>query len=175
MMDRRAALQWIGLGIAASRIGIAQEHAHALKAQPGNYKLQLFTPAEDRLIDHVAELIIPADDHSPGASAAGVSKFIDLVAANSPAKTQAGWKAGVAAMGNFLALSPADQKTTLDKLSAAEKNPSTAAERFFADMKKTAIFAYYTSQVGLIQELGYKGNAALAEFPACADKSRQSH
>ena len=174
-MDRRAALQWIGLGIAASRIAIAQEHVHALWAQPGNYKLQFFTPAEERLIDHIAELIIPADDRSRGASAAGVSKFIDLVAANSPAGTQAGWKAGVAAMGNFFSLSPADQKTTLDKLSAAENNPSTAAERFFADMKKTAIFAYYTSQVGLIQELGYKGNAALAEFPACADNRQQPH
>ena len=43
--------------------------------------------------DHVAEVIILADEHSPGARAAGVSKFIDLVAAHSPAGKQAAWKA----------------------------------------------------------------------------------
>ena len=48
-MDRRAALQLIGLGIASTRVGVAQEHLHALKAQPGAYKLQFFTAAEDRL------------------------------------------------------------------------------------------------------------------------------
>jgi gluconate 2-dehydrogenase subunit 3-like protein len=166
MMDRRAALQLIGLGVAATRAGIAQQHLHALQAQPEKYQLQFFTPAEDRLIDQIAEMILPADGHSPGASAARVSKFIDLVAANSPAGAQAAWKAGVAAMGNFLDRSPADRKATLDKLSAAQ-NPATPAERFFADMKRTTIFAYYTSRVGLIQELEYKGNSALAEFPAC--------
>jgi len=76
-------------------------------------------------------------------------------------------------MSNSSALSMADQKTTLDKLSAAENHPSTAAERFFADMKKTVIFTYCTLPVGLIQELGHKGNPALAEFPACADKGWQ--
>jgi hypothetical protein len=174
MMDRRTALEWIGLGIAASRLAIAQEHAHALKAQPGNYKLQFFTPAEDRLIDHIAEMIIPADAHSPGASEAGVSKFIDLVAANSPVGTQTKWKAGIAAMDGFLQMSMADQKRTLDRLSAVEGHPSTPAEHFFVDIKQTTLFAYYTSQVGLIQELEYKGNAALAEFPACPSTGLRS-
>ena len=173
-MDRRAALQLIGLGIAGSRVAIAQEHLHTLNAQPGNYKLQFFTAAEDRLIDHIAEMIIPGDSHSPGARAAGVSKFIDLVAANSEAERQARWRECVAAMGDFLALSGPDQKATLDKLSAAESNPKTAAERFFADMKKTTIFAYYTSQIGLIQELEFKGNTVLGAFPACADQRIKS-
>jgi hypothetical protein len=174
MMDRRTTLQWIGLGIATSRLAVAQEHAHALKAKPRNYKLQFFTPAEDRLIDHIAEMILPADAHSVGASVAGVSKFIDVVAANSPADSQARWKVGVTAMGNFLDLPTADQERTLDKLSAAEAHPSTPAERFFVDLKKTTLFAYYTSQVGLIQELEYKGNAAIAEFPACTDTGGRS-
>ena len=174
MMDRREALHLIGLGVASARIGIAQEHLHTLKAQPDNYKLQFFSAAEDRLIDHIADLIIPADNHSPGASAARVSKFVDLVAANSPADTQDRWRAGVTAMGDFPALSGPDQKATLDKLSAAESNPASAAERFFADMKKITIFAYYTSQIGLVQELEYKGNSALGAFPACADAGVKS-
>ena len=174
MMDRRAALQLIGLGVASSRIAIAQEHLHTLTAQPGNYKLQFFTAAEDRLIDRIAELVIPADSHSPGAGAAGVSKFIDLVAANSPADTQARWRAGITAMGDFLARSGPAQKATLDKLAAAESNPASAAERFFAETKKATIFAYYTSQTGLIQELEYKGNSVLAAFPSCTDRDGKS-
>jgi gluconate 2-dehydrogenase gamma chain len=167
MMDRRIALQLIGMGVAAARVGIAQEHLHTIKTRPQNYTLQFFTPAEDRLIDQIAEMILPADDHSPGAHAAGVSKYIDLVVDNSPADVQANWKSGLAAMGNFLNLSPAEQKSTLDKLCAAESHPATPAEQFFAAMKKATLFGYYTSQIGLIQELDYKGNEVLSSFPGC--------
>ena len=168
MMDRRTALQLLGMGVSASRIGIAQQHLHTIKTQPQNYKLQFFTPAEERLIDHVAEMIIPADDHSPGAHAAAVSKYIDLVVANISAEAQANWKARLGAMGHFLDVPPAEQNATLTRLAAVEKNPTTPAEHFFADMKKATLFGYYTSQTGLIEELGYKGNAVLNGFPGCA-------
>jgi hypothetical protein len=112
-------------------------------------------------------MIIPADDHSPGAHAAGVSKYIDLVVANNPADVQANWKSRLAAMGNFLNLSSGEQKSILDKLSVAEPHPVTPAEHFFAATKKATLFGYYTSQVGLIQELECKGNAVLSSFPGC--------
>ena len=147
MIDRRTALQLLGMGVAASRVAMAQEHLHTVKTQPQNYKLQFFTTAEDRLIDHIAEMIVPADDRSPGAHAAGVSKYIDLVVANSPAEVQANWKSRLAAMDNFLSLSPSQQKSTLDRLSAAELHPATPAEHFFAAMKKATLFGYYTSRV----------------------------
>src|SRR5574342_1068253 len=35
------------------------------------------TPDERALLDELTELIIPADDHSPGARAAGVAAYID--------------------------------------------------------------------------------------------------
>ena len=38
---------------------------------------------------------------------------------------------------------------------------------FFKDIKDRTIFAYYTSRAGLLEELGYRGNAALLEFPGC--------
>jgi len=170
MMDRRMALQLLGLGVAASRIAIAQEHLHTIATQPRNYKLQFFAPAEDRLIDQIAEMIIPADDHSLGAHAAGVSKYIDLVVANSSADVQANWRSRLAAMSDFLKLSRADQKSKLDKLAAVESHPATPEERFFATMKKMTLFGYYTSQVGLIQGLEYKGNAALSSFPGCSSR-----
>ncbi|MEO5823724.1 MAG: gluconate 2-dehydrogenase subunit 3 family protein [Vicinamibacteraceae bacterium] len=39
--------------------------------------------------------------------------------------------------------------------------------RFFGLLKNLTADGYYTSRVGLLEELGYKGNAALAAFPSC--------
>ena len=37
--------------------------------------------------------------------------------------------------------------------------------RFFRAVKNLTADGYYTSQAGLMQELGYKGNTALDRFP----------
>jgi hypothetical protein len=42
------------------------------------------------------------------------------------------------------------------------------AVRFFRLIKNLTADGYYTSRVGLLQELGYAGNTALARFPGCA-------
>jgi hypothetical protein len=36
MMDRRIALQLIGMGVVSSRVAITQEHLHTIKTQPQN-------------------------------------------------------------------------------------------------------------------------------------------
>ena len=38
---------------------------------------------------------------------------------------------------------------------------------FFRLLKNLTADGYYTSRVGLIDELGYKGNTALSQFPSC--------
>ena len=40
--------------------------------------------------------------------------------------------------------------------------------RFFRLIKNLTADGYYTSRVGLLQELGYTGNSALAKFPVCS-------
>jgi hypothetical protein len=40
--------------------------------------------------------------------------------------------------------------------------------RFFRLIKNLTVDGYYTSRAGLLQELGYTGNTALAKFPACS-------
>lgn len=40
--------------------------------------------------------------------------------------------------------------------------------RFFRLIKNLTADGYYTSRAGLLEELGYAGNAALATFPACS-------
>jgi hypothetical protein len=45
-----------------------------------------------------------------------------------------------------------------------EGNPTTADEIFFAELKERVAHAYYSSEIGLEQELEYRGNVFLAEF-----------
>jgi hypothetical protein len=175
-INRRTAIGLLGLGVASSRLAAMQQHLHALQTDPKAYKIQFFSPEEEALVDRVASLILPADEHSPGAHEARVSYYIDLVAANSSEPVKANWKSRLAAFDKaaaswfgkpFLQLSPGDQAAALARAAAGEKQPATPEEHFFADMKKAALFGYYTSEIGLLKELGYKGNQALAGFPGC--------
>jgi gluconate 2-dehydrogenase gamma chain len=45
--------------------------------------------------------------------------------------------------------------------------PPDVPVRFFRLVKNLTADGYYTSRAGLLEELGYKGNTALARFPAC--------
>src|SRR5437870_4735494 len=91
-IDRSTALALLGAGVLQANLASAQRHAHALKADAKAYKLQFFTSRENELLDRVAEMILPADDHSPGAHEAKVSLYIDLVIANSADAAKLQWK-----------------------------------------------------------------------------------
>jgi gluconate 2-dehydrogenase gamma chain len=49
---------------------------------------------------------------------------------------------------------------------ALEADPDLPVQ-FFRLVKNLTADGYYTSRVGLLEELGYAGNTALARFPAC--------
>jgi len=47
---------------------------------------------------------------------------------------------------------------------AREADPKTDGERFFVELKGWTTFGYYTSRIGIHDEMEYKGNTLLAEF-----------
>src|SRR5262249_24521579 len=165
-IDRRTTLGLLGAGVLHANLAAAQRHAHALKTDAKAYKLQFFTAQENDLLDRVAEMILPADQHSPGAHEAKVSLYIDLVVASSPEATQQQWKDRLSAFAG-----ECGQAAILNRLAAAEKNPRSPAEHFFAGMKRATLAGYYTSQVGLLKELRYQGNAVQSGFPGCPSAS----
>lgn len=174
--SRRRILALMGAGVLADRADAVQSAMQILKNVPSNYKLAFFSAEQDKLIDRVSDMIVPADERSGGAHDARVSYYIDLIVANSSAEVQAGWKTwlpafemfAVSSKGKpFLQLSARDQAALLDALAPALKNPQTNPERFFAAAKKLTVAGYYTSKIGLIDELGYKGNQALPSYPSC--------
>jgi hypothetical protein len=175
-MDRRTALCLLAAGVLSRRLSQAQQHLHHLTKSPEKYRLQFFTHAEDAIVDRVAEMILPAGPRSGGAHDARVSFFIDLVVANSPKAEQAKWRAALAGFraaaqrrfgGEFTSLNQKQQASLLDESAAKEPQPVEPPEVFFAEMKKLTIFAYYSSEIGLLKELGYKGNQVLSDYPGC--------
>lgn len=133
-----------------------------------------FTKDEFALLDALTDLIIPADDHSPGAHAAQVAPYIDRTVAEAfKAEDKESWRKGLAAMNAlsqttcqcpFIAASKEQQTGMLRQLATKEKNPQTEAEKFFTQLKQTTAFAYYTSSIGIHQDINYKGNVLLEQF-----------
>lgn len=196
-LNRRDAIKTIGAGVGviatlpvlggvtpAQEIA-AHEHSHnagqataPAKAQP----LKFFTEEENKTVIEMSERIIPSDEHSPGAKAAGVSAYIDLIVSESPDVTRQTWREGLAAInkmsrdkfGKSFAESTADQQIEmLKEISKNEKSPQTVEEKFFRTIKYATVDAYYTSEIGIHKELHYKGNTYLKEFTGCTHPEHQ--
>jgi glucoside 3-dehydrogenase (cytochrome c) hitch-hiker subunit len=156
-MHRRPVLKIIALSLLSPSL----ESAKAAWT-PGDYRLRFFTAAENALLDHLTEMIIPADSHSPGAHAAQVSLYIDLVVGTSPADTQMQWKEGLQLLQQEAARSSLSQALAL--AASGEEHPAAELERFFVALKQMTINGYYTSEIGIHQDLQYQGNTYLPEF-----------
>jgi Gluconate 2-dehydrogenase subunit 3 len=66
------------------------------------------------------------------------------------------------------------QVALLTEISKNEMKPQTLEERFFKAIKNVTIDGYYTSKIGIHQELQYKGNTYLKEFKGCTHPEHQS-
>ena len=155
-LTRRSALAPLPAALLA-----AQRHFAQLQSAGGPQTLRFFTLDEHSLVDRLTEMILPADDHSPGAREAQVAAYIDLVLSYSPPARRKAFREALAGLAG----------ASMAKLAAAEKKPETPAEHLFVELKKLTLLGYYTSEIGLRRELGYQGNAALASFPGCTHPS----
>jgi len=193
-VTRRDALKGIAVGLGTSlpvlntSVAAQQNGAHGGHGQAkadekkAPYKAKYFKADQMALIAAISELIIPTDDHSPGAIAAEVPEFIDLMISESPAETKQLWTDGLAAMDKlsqtqyqkaFNAASSDQQTAILTEVSKNEMSPKTLEERFFRAIKGMTIDGYYTSKIGIHQELQYKGNTYLKEFKGCTHPEHQ--
>lgn len=176
--DRRGALKIIsaigatcGYPYASDELyGQKVEHHHeSAPPAPMPAEPSFFNPAQFRMITRIADLIIPATD-TPGAVGAGVPIYIDMVIGKNKAQQKlVGEGLEWLAQKNFIRLTEDGQLAILrplcDAADAGELKERTV--QFFHLIKNLTADGYYTSQIGLIQELGYSGNTAMAEFPTC--------
>ena len=190
-ISRRTALKVIAVGVGtAGALPILEEtalgqHSHTgmVMQKPADEQVHRFFNAQEiATIATISGLIIPADEQSPGIDAAGVPAFIDLMVSESSAEVKRLWREGLTAIErmsqerfstSFITANSAQQLTLLRAISKNEYNARSIEERFFVAIKGLTVDGYYTSQVGIHQELHYKGNAYLKDFVGCTHHEHQ--
>ncbi len=117
---------------------------------------RFFTPEEFAAVNELTEMIIPADEKSPGAKAAMVAGFIDSYLADSFEEVErTDFREGLRPYVNATNL---ERLGLLTKAAQSEAKPTTADQKFFRLIKEYTIRGYYTSKIGIHQDLDYKGN-----------------
>ncbi|HEX8185302.1 MAG TPA: gluconate 2-dehydrogenase subunit 3 family protein [Blastocatellia bacterium] len=168
-----------GAAVAVPLVGLEQARAAskstAIAGPTSQGKAPLFfTQEEFAVVDELTELIIPTDDHSPGARAAEVAAYIDRRLAESfEEEPKQLWRAGLKTIDSisremygraFLEAAPEERIALLTRISQNEKDPKKPEEIFFRELKARTARAYYTSKIGIHTEIEYKGNKYLKEF-----------
>jgi len=163
-LSRREMIATTAAALAAPLLPVKAPTAPAAVALSGKF----LTPAEFALLEELTELIIPKDDHSPGARAAGVAAYIDgRLAESLELDWQASWRSGLQAVDElsrelngqqFLHATPDQRVAVLTRLAAGERDPKTPPERFFTEVKRWTVRGYYTSKIGIHLDQEYKGN-----------------
>jgi gluconate 2-dehydrogenase gamma chain len=186
-LNRRTLLKLISTGPVAASFAITeaeaqQAHHHAAEARQAAakagtaYKPTFFTAHEYETVRLLSDLIIPADDRSVSATAAGVPEFIDFTMADQPAR-QTAIRGGLAWLDlecqrrfdkTFTAASEAQRTQVLDDISTyGELQPGmTHGQAFFRNFRDLVASGFWTSKEG-IADLGFMGNTPVAEWTGC--------
>jgi Gluconate 2-dehydrogenase subunit 3 len=143
-----------------------------------------FTPSQHALVEELSETIIPADSHSGGAKAAKVADFIDqYLRETSDDNQKALWREGLRLIDlmsqhytekSFVNASPEERIAVFTVLSDNDQMTDLTEVRFFKDLKHLTVRGYYTSKIGIHDELEYKGNRIQQEFSGCDDQPTTS-
>lgn len=199
MISRRNALRGLaaGAGATASALWLdrltllAQNpamHTHVAAAASAQAAAAPFTPkalpaAQLETVATLAELIIPTTD-TPGARAALVDRFVDNVMSNAAPADKERFLAGLAwidtrstaVYGKAFTVATSEQQTELlTKLAAASGHAAEDAPGvpFFTAIKGLTISGYYSTKIGLEQELGDNGQLFTAVFVGCTHKEHR--
>src|SRR5438309_5687551 len=187
-MNRRELLRVLGAsallpalpGRSAERLGAAGRRIHAQARSRG---LQVLDPHQSETVATIAELIIPTTD-TPGARAAQVHRFIDLLLAEwAPDDDRKQFldgladvdaRARAASAADFRSASEAQRVAILTALDAeaqeARKAKADGKPHFFDHMKFVTVYGYCTSEAGATAELHYE--AIPGAFEPCAPMDR---
>ena len=149
------------------------------KAAEARSAARFFTPAQHTLVEELSETIIPEDSHSGGAKAAKVADYIEQFLRQSLDDNEKSiWREGLRLIDlmsqhyngkSFVDSSPEERIAVLTVLSDNEHMTDLPEVRFFRDLKRLTVRGYYTSKIGIHDELEYKGNRILTEYVGCDD------
>jgi hypothetical protein len=157
LFSRRSAIE---LALALWAKAEEQAHQHGAPGpSSGPYQMKFLSPVEVTTIQRFGGVMIPAGERSGGAKAAQVETYIDHTLASAAPSLQRSWRAGLAQWAK-----EKDTEGTLAKVAANEFAPKTKEDQFFVLFKTALTAAFYTSQEGILKELGYQGMGYVREF-----------
>ena len=173
-----AAAPWVTSLAEAAEEHAAHLHAAAPAAPPAaDWMPKAMNAHQNDMVMELTELIIPQTD-TPGAKAALVNRFVDNVLDDADPRDKKEFFRGLTWVdersrdlfgADFLSASPEQQNALLTIMSSG-KNKSLMDQigvDFFQSIKSMTITGYYTSEIGLRQELGDDGQLFFAEFKGC--------
>jgi hypothetical protein len=185
-MKRRRALEILGASAAAPALlpgGVGELMAFGHRVRRGlvageRRTLVALTPAQARTVTAVSEIIVPETD-SPGATAAGVVDFVDVILSEWLEDDERDrFLAGlddVDRRSHALEGTPFTSCTVEGQISLVaaldgevdalrRSGAGEPADHFFYDMKRFALAGFFTSEVGM-RSLGYR--IVPGAFEAC--------
>jgi gluconate 2-dehydrogenase gamma chain len=170
-LTRRTLLK--AAGAAAAVPLVAGEPLLAAVAAAGDAP-RFFTRTQLALVDELSEIVIPADEHSGGARAAKVAAYLDgRLADDFMPDRRERWLAGLRRVDElateqkgapFMTLSPEDRVAIVERMASDEHHPQSVEGQFFVELKAETRHAYYTSRIGIHDELEYKGNVMQEDY-----------
>lgn len=183
-MQRRELITILTATVATAPEAVAQhQHEAAPATRPAEYQPRFFDAAQYEAIGLLCDIILPADEHSPGAAAVRVPFYIDTVLHHADATTQAAWRAGLAAteraaqsrfQRTFISCDAAQQEQVVAMMARNEDKPATPLEEFFGPLKRLTVEAYCHSDEAMKGLFRYRGNTAVAGFPGCTHPEHQA-
>ena len=188
-MDRREALRRIVIGSAGAAVvpawvdglseaALAQAGAAAAgHAGVAGWMPRVFTPRQNATVIELSELIIPRTE-TAGARDARVNEFIDTVLDDAAPAERAAFLDGLEWMDrrsretfgtDFVDAAPAEQTALLTILSSPDNTSLADREgvAFFEAVKRLTVTGYYTSEIGMREELGDDGTLHFSEKRGC--------
>jgi len=188
-LNRREALRKIalgGIGAASAPLWVqnlsaaALAHSHQKPAAvegAAEWSPKFLNARQNELVITLSELIIPQTD-TPGAKAAKVNEFVDAVLDDADGNEKKEFARGLRWMdsrsnelfgADFVKATP-EQQTALLTIISSRSNKALEDQigvEFFNAIKSLTITGYYTSEVGMREELGDDGNLFFEDYPGC--------
>ena len=183
-LTRRELVALLGVTAAAAACGrrpegkSAQGERHSDDTAALMRAPQFFTAHEFATVTVLADLIIPADERSGGASDAGVPAYIDFALREVEEETmRLAMRGGLAWLDaesgrrfgrTFVDAAPAQRIAILDDIAwPARATPALAnGAAFFSDFRDLVATAFWSSRIG-VRDLQYQGNVPLPEWTGC--------
>lgn len=181
-MDRRTSIKLallappaLAAGCTWTKNDVDSAHRRADAAKAAGYpdRRVFFTDHEDATVRVLADLVLPADDRSPAASALGVPAFMDFMI-DEQKGLQVPIRGGLAWLDAhtrrrtgkpFVEATEAERRRVLDEIAYPDDAAPEVAHgvAFFNRFRDLVASGFWTTKEGMA-DLGYVGNVAVHEW-----------